>query len=69
MKKRTDIFFKGLRWTVPWLVLAGCAHSKDQLALTPEKKSEAQAIAFAESTKIPQGLVWVRKTAAHAMAA
>jgi hypothetical protein len=32
-------------------------------------KSEAQAIAFAESTKIPQGLTWIRKTEPKAAAA
>jgi uncharacterized lipoprotein YajG len=44
-----NVFFKGLRWMVPWLVLAGCAHSQDQVALTPEKKTEAQTIERAQS--------------------
>ena len=34
---------------IPWLVLAGCAHSQDQVALTSEKKSEAQSIERAQS--------------------
>jgi uncharacterized lipoprotein YajG len=44
-----NVFLKGLRWTIPWLVLAGCAHSQDQVALTPERKSEAQSIERAQS--------------------
>jgi len=44
-----NVFFKGLCGVIPWLVLAGCAHSKDQVALTPERKSEAQSIERAQS--------------------
>jgi hypothetical protein len=42
-------FFAVLSGVIPLLVLAGCAHSKDQVALTPEKKSEAQSIERAQS--------------------
>ena len=44
-----NVFFKGLCGVIPLLVLAGCAHSQDQVALTPEKKTEAQSIERAQS--------------------
>jgi hypothetical protein len=44
-----NVFFKGLSRVIPWLVIAGCAHSQDQVALTPERKSEAQSIERAQS--------------------
>jgi hypothetical protein len=49
MRNFRDVFFAGLFWMAPGLVLAGCAQSKEQVALTPERKSEAQSIELAQS--------------------
>ena len=46
---RNVLFFPVLCWMIPLLVLVGCANSKDQVDLTPEKKSEAQNIERAQS--------------------
>ena len=49
MKTLSTVTYAVLYGIVSLLVLAGCAHSQDQVALTPEKRSEAQSIERAQS--------------------